>query len=205
MIPSNPPPRHARIHWSIVGGLVANAVTFAICLPLMRRFRHVKMPLITRRWYDIPLRAALVATLVATVVTLSGWVGPVISGMIAGLGGALLSIWLTSWSPQAWSPIETLLLYAAIFVGGTGNNRGVMIGAVFIFVFIQEITRFIPTVHLGATQLAASRTLLIGLLIIGVLWLRPQGLLPEPRSIDKDPSKPPPEQQPVAKSELAVE
>jgi branched-chain amino acid transport system permease protein len=129
----------------------------------------------------------------------------VISGMIAALGGALLSIWLTSWSPQAWSPIETLLLYAAIFVGGTGNNRGVMIGAVFIFVFIQEITRFIPTVHLGATQLAASRTLLIGLLIIGVLWLRPQGLLPEPRAIDKDPSKPPPEQQPVPKSELAVE
>ena len=41
------------------------------------------MPLITRRWYDIPLRAALVATLVATVVTLSGWVGPKVSGMIA--------------------------------------------------------------------------------------------------------------------------
>ena len=41
------------------------------------------MPLITRRWYDIPLRAWLVATLVATVVTLSGWVGPKVSGMIA--------------------------------------------------------------------------------------------------------------------------
>jgi hypothetical protein len=41
------------------------------------------MPLITRRWYDIPLRASLVATLVATVVTLSGWVGPSISGMLA--------------------------------------------------------------------------------------------------------------------------
>ncbi len=41
------------------------------------------MPLITRRWYDIPLRASLVATLVATVVTLSGWVGPSISGIIA--------------------------------------------------------------------------------------------------------------------------
>jgi hypothetical protein len=41
------------------------------------------MPLITRRWYDIPLRATLVSTLVATVVTLSGWVGPTISGVIA--------------------------------------------------------------------------------------------------------------------------
>jgi hypothetical protein len=41
------------------------------------------MPLITRRWYDIPLRASLVATLVATVVTLSGWVGPYVSGVLA--------------------------------------------------------------------------------------------------------------------------
>jgi hypothetical protein len=41
------------------------------------------MPLITRRWYDIPLRAGLVATLVAIVTTLSGWVGPAVSGTIA--------------------------------------------------------------------------------------------------------------------------
>src|SRR5512140_2283571 len=71
------------VHWTLAGGLIANAVTFAICLPLLRRYRNVKMPLITRRWYDIPLRASLVATLVATVVTLSGWAGPGISGVIA--------------------------------------------------------------------------------------------------------------------------
>ena len=70
-------------HWTLVGGLIANGVAYAICIPLLRRFRHVKMPLITRRWYDLPLRASLVATLVATVVTLSGWVGPTISGMLA--------------------------------------------------------------------------------------------------------------------------
>jgi hypothetical protein len=71
------------VPWSLAGGLVVNAVTFAICLPLLRRFRHVKMPLIRRRWFDIPLRAALVSTAVATVVTLSKWVGPSLSGTIA--------------------------------------------------------------------------------------------------------------------------
>src|SRR5580704_13839073 len=71
------------LHWSLAGGLIANAVAFAICVPLLRRYRNVKMPLVTRRWYDIPLRAVLVATLVATVVTLSGWVGPKVSGIIA--------------------------------------------------------------------------------------------------------------------------
>jgi hypothetical protein len=71
------------VHWTLAGGLAVNAVAFAICVPLLQRYRHVKMPLITRRWYDIPLRASLVATLVATVVTLSGWVGPKVSGVIA--------------------------------------------------------------------------------------------------------------------------
>jgi hypothetical protein len=71
------------IPWSLAGGIAVNIVAFAICIPLLSRFRHVKMPLITRRWYDIPLRAALVAALVATVVTLSGWVGPKVSGIIA--------------------------------------------------------------------------------------------------------------------------
>jgi len=71
------------VHWSLAGGLIANAIAFAIGLPLLRRFRNAKMPLITRRWYDIPLRALLVSTLVATVTTLSGWVGPSVSGTIA--------------------------------------------------------------------------------------------------------------------------
>ena len=70
-------------HWSLAGGLIVNAIAFAICVPLLARYRQVKMPPITRRWYDIPLRASLGAPLVATVVTLSGWVGPKISGIIA--------------------------------------------------------------------------------------------------------------------------
>ncbi|MCX7322097.1 MAG: hypothetical protein NT113_22365 [Hyphomicrobiales bacterium] len=71
------------IDWTLTGGIAVNVVTFAICLPLMQRFRHAKMPLITRRWYDIPLRAVLVATLVGAVVTLSATIGPTGSGMLA--------------------------------------------------------------------------------------------------------------------------
>lgn len=82
------------VHWSLAGGLLINAISFAICLPLMRNFRHVKMPPIARRWYDIPLRAMLVATLVAIVVTLSGWVGPTISGIIALFPAVFTSLML---------------------------------------------------------------------------------------------------------------
>lgn len=69
--------------WTLTAGLAVNLVAFGICIPLLVQYRHVKMPLVTRRWYDIPFRAALVATLVAIVVSTSGWVGPRVSGVIA--------------------------------------------------------------------------------------------------------------------------
>jgi hypothetical protein len=73
----------AAFRWSLLGGLAFNVAALALCLPLVQRYRHARMPLITPRWYDVPLRAALVAVLVATVVTLSGVVGPRVSGVIA--------------------------------------------------------------------------------------------------------------------------
>jgi hypothetical protein len=103
------------VHWTLAGGLLANAITFAICLPLMQRFRHAKMPLIRRRWYDIPLRASLVATLVATVVTLSGWVGPGISGIIA-LFPAVFSSMMLILHPRIGGPATA----AVIANGGWG-------------------------------------------------------------------------------------
>jgi hypothetical protein len=69
--------------WSLASGVAVNLIAFGICIPLLARYRHVKMPLVTRRWYDVPFRAALVATLVAIVVSTSGWVGPKISGIMA--------------------------------------------------------------------------------------------------------------------------
>jgi hypothetical protein len=73
-----------HFEWTLLAGVIVNVVTFAIAVPLLRPYMHVKkMPLIDRRWYDIPLRAGLVATLVATVVTTSSWVGPKISGIMA--------------------------------------------------------------------------------------------------------------------------
>ena len=97
------------VHWSLVTGLIANAAAFAICLPLLRRFRHARMPLIARRWYDVPLRAGLVATLVATVVTLSGWVGPGVSGTIALIPIVLTSMMLIL-HPRMGGPATAALI-----------------------------------------------------------------------------------------------
>ena len=48
----------------------------------------------TRRWYDIPLRAVMAATLVTSVVTISTHVGPTVTGMLAVFPIVLTSLML---------------------------------------------------------------------------------------------------------------
>jgi len=99
----------SAFEWSLTGGILLNVLTFATCLPLAQRFRVAKMPLVTSRWYDIPVRAALVATLVAVVVTLSGIVGPHISGVIALFPAAYTSLILIL-TPRIGGPATAALL-----------------------------------------------------------------------------------------------
>jgi hypothetical protein len=80
--------------WTTAWAFVFNVVVLAACLAIGNRLRHARMPLVTRRWYDIPLRACMVALLVATVVGLSTRVGPTITGMLAVFPIVLLSLML---------------------------------------------------------------------------------------------------------------
>jgi hypothetical protein len=137
------------VPWSLTGGLVANAVAFAICLPLLRRFRHARMPLITRRWYDIPLRAAMVATLVAIVVTLSGWVGPGVSGTIAVFPVVFTSIMLIL-HPRIGGPAT-----AAVIANGGWGMMGFGVA--------------IAVLHLAALQFGSAIGLSLAL-ATGVGW-----------------------------------
>jgi hypothetical protein len=73
----------AQFRWTLFSAVVLMAGVLAVCLPLSSRYRHAPMPAPRRRWYDLPLRATLVATLVGVVVTLSSRLGPVVSGVLA--------------------------------------------------------------------------------------------------------------------------
>jgi hypothetical protein len=72
-----------RIEWSLSGVLALNVVAFLVCLPVARKFRSVQLRPTTTRWYDVALRAGLVAALVATVVVASGQLGPAAAGTLA--------------------------------------------------------------------------------------------------------------------------
>jgi hypothetical protein len=139
----------SAVEWSLLGGLLLNVITFAVCLPLAQRFRIARMPLVTSRWYDIPLRAALVATLVAVVVTLSGIVGPRISGVIALFPAAYTSLILIL-TPRLGGPAT-----AALLANGQWGLVGFGLGVL--------------TIHLGALALGRAAALSLALAVC-ILW-----------------------------------
>jgi hypothetical protein len=75
----------SRRDWGFVDSVVLNVVISATIIPLMSRYRNAPMIAPKRRWYDVPLRAGLVSTLVLAVVVASGRVGPAVTGLVAGL------------------------------------------------------------------------------------------------------------------------
>lgn len=105
----------------------------------------------------------------------------VIGGAIAGLSGGLLVEYISAWSPDAWGYAETFVIFTAIFVGGIGNYRGVVLGVLLVPIIFLELPRFLPQV--GYPGLMDS----IEWIAIGAVWMiclyaRPQGLVPERRN-----------------------
>jgi branched-chain amino acid transport system permease protein len=112
----------------------------------------------------------------------------IVGGMIAGLSGAILVGFINVWAPSVWLYPETIILFAAIIVGGRGNNIGAILGALLVPVGFEEVTRLLNSngsiANFGPPGLLpALQWVAIGLLILGFLWFRPQGVRPEPRHV----------------------
>ena len=113
----------------------------------------------------------------------------VVGGVIAGWSGAILVGFIGVWSPATWLYPETIVLFAALIVGGLGNNLGAALGALLVPVGFEEVTRFIPDVG-PPGFIPAMQWVAIGLFIIGFLWFRPRGTLPEVRRVYRDQKSP---------------
>jgi len=108
----------------------------------------------------------------------------IVGGAIAGLSGAILAGYITAWAPSEWLYPETIILFAAVIVGGRGNNLGAILGALLVPVGFEEVTRLLIRLNVGPPNLIpALEWVLIGLFILGFLWFRPEGVRPEPRRV----------------------
>lgn len=106
----------------------------------------------------------------------------VIGGAIAGFSGALLVEFLGTWSPDAWSFVETFVVFVAVYVGGRGNNLGALLGAFLVPVVFGTMPSFLP--QFGYPGLSANlEWIVIALLWLITFFLRPMGILSERRHI----------------------
>jgi branched-chain amino acid transport system permease protein len=121
----------------------------------------------------------------------------VTGGAIAGLSGGILVSYITTWSPAAWGYAETVVLFAAVIIGGAGNHLGAVLGAILVPVGFEEVTRYIPTSNnLPPNLIPSLEWVAIGLLIVMFLWVRPQGILPERKRVITATALSPPGPQP---------
>lgn len=105
----------------------------------------------------------------------------VLGSMVIGLAGALYVSFIGFISPFDFMPILTFQIWTMLIVGGSGNNRGAILGSVVIWgiwTAIGALSAKLLPMELQ-TQGGALQSLMVGLILVLVLILRPRGLIGE--------------------------
>lgn len=95
-----------------------------------------------------------------------------ISAAFSGLAGLIYASYVSYIDPTSFTLDESIFIISALFIGGIGNIRGPVLGAVFV-VLLPEILRFVGMPDAIAANM---RQIIYGLTLILVMYYRPQGL-----------------------------
>ncbi len=112
----------------------------------------------------------------------------VLGAVIMGIGGALYAHSVRAIQPSVFTPLfGTFIIWVMLILGGSGNNKGALLGA-FVVWTIWSGTGYVID-HLVPATLATRapylRLLMIGLLLVGILLTRPQGVLGEEKQVSR--------------------
>lgn len=105
----------------------------------------------------------------------------VIGSAVMGLGGALYASFIGYVSPEDFMPILTFQVWSMLIIGGSGNNKGAILGAVLMWA-VWTLSGSAAQALLPATMQVkggAAQIILIGVVLMAVLVLRPRGLIGE--------------------------
>ena len=111
----------------------------------------------------------------------------VFGAMVMGIGGGLYAHYARAISPGVFTPLyATFIIWVMVMAGGSGNNKGVILGAFVIWgiwIGTKFMTDFLP--YTFKARAPYIRFLLIGILLEIILVRRPQGLLGEEKKVSK--------------------
>ncbi len=117
-----------------------------------------------------------VLSLGRNVITFKIWAF-IISSAFIGIAGMIYATYITYIDPTSFNLDEAIFILAAVLIGGTGNIRGPVIGAIFVVV-LPELLRFVGFPDNIAANL---RQMVYGLSLIIIMRYRPQGIAGEYR------------------------
>jgi branched-chain amino acid transport system permease protein len=111
----------------------------------------------------------------------------VLGCMIIGLGGAMQGHAIGFIAPENYLSALTFQVWAMLIVGGAGNNRGALLGALAIWGLWSLSSGLVSALLPAGLQARAAslQLVLIGVLIAAILVLRPRGLLGEPLVVSR--------------------
>ena len=97
-----------------------------------------------------------------------------IAAALGAISGWFLAFNLESVSQDAFEPLYTFLGYAALVLGGLASFGGVLVGSIILWTLLEGM-RFLD-LPLSADKVSALRFVLVGLILIGLMAFRPQGV-----------------------------
>lgn len=112
----------------------------------------------------------------------------VVGSVIMGMAGALYGHFIGSIQPSLFTPLfGTFIIWVMLILGGSGNNKGAILGAFVIWIIwfgTAYLSRqYVPPQY--SAQAPYIRYIVIGLLVVGILVTRPQGLLGEEKQVSR--------------------
>ena len=101
----------------------------------------------------------------------------VISSAFIGIAGFIYAAYVSYIDPTSFNLDEAIFILVAVLIGGTGNIKGPVVGAIFVVV-LPELLRF---VGFPDSIAANMRQIIYGISLIVLMLYRPQGIAGEYR------------------------
>lgn len=117
-----------------------------------------------------------------------------LGGAIMGLAGAAQAHFIGFIAPDNYQPMLTFQVWAMLIVGGSGNNRGAILGAVLVWAIWAASAAAVAAIFPPGEQAraAALQIVMIGMALCAILLLRPRGILGEPAMVSRFATRRPP-------------
>ena len=111
----------------------------------------------------------------------------VLGSAVMGLAGAVQGHFIGFIAPDNYLSTVTFQVWVMLIVGGAGNNRGALLGAVVVWGLWSASSALTATIFPPEQQARAAslQIVLIGVLLAVILVVRPRGLLAEHTTVSR--------------------